>query len=170
MAALPRTLRKFNLFNDGMSFIAECLSVKLPALKMKTEDYSGAGMIGPVALLRGVEKLELEHTYNGPIPEIIATFGADKHDAAKLRWMGSYANEATGESHAVEIVAAGRHNDLDPGDAKAGENGEFKVKTDLTYLKWIMDGKELIEIDIVNDVFKVAGQDRMAQHRANVGL
>ena len=170
MAALPRTLRKFNTFIDGVGFTAECLELKLPALKMKAEDYTGGGMLGPVALLKGVEKLELEHTYNGPIPAIIATFGAEKHDATQVRWMGSYSNEYDASAQAVEIVARGRNNELDFGDSKAMENGSFKVKTDLSYYKLIVDGKELIEIDIVNDVFKVMGVDRLEQHRRNVGL
>lgn len=170
MSALPRTLRKFNLFIDGVGFAAECLEVKLPKIAMKTEDYSGAGMIGSVALLKAIEKLEMEHTYNGPIPEIIGTFGAEKHDATRLRWMGSYSNEATGQAHAVEITVGGRNNELDQGDAKAGENGSFKVKTDITYYRQVMDGKELLEIDIVNDVFRVMGVDRLEQHRRNVGL
>jgi P2 family phage contractile tail tube protein len=41
MAALPRTLRKFNTFLDGVSFIGECLELKLPKIAMKTEEYRG---------------------------------------------------------------------------------------------------------------------------------
>ncbi|OHX19850.1 phage major tail tube protein [Chromobacterium sphagni] len=170
MAGLPRTLRKFNVFNNRKSFVAECLEVKLPKLAMKTEEYRGAGMIGSVDLLKGIDKLEMEHTYSGPVEEIVASFGADKHDASELRWMGSYADESDGSDHAVEVVARGRHNELDLGDAKAGDNGSFKVKTSLSYFKLVVNGKEWMELDVVNDVFKVMGVDRQAQHRKNVGL
>jgi P2 family phage contractile tail tube protein len=170
MAGLPRTLRKFNTFNEGRSFIGECLELKLPKLAIKTDDYQGAGMMGSVALIKGIDKLELEHTYNSPISEIVASFGAERHDAAQFRWMGSYADEQTGESQAVEISVRGRHNELDLGDAKAGEGGQFKVMTHCSYFKLSVRGENWIEIDIVNDIFVVMGVDRMAQHRKNVGL
>ncbi|MDO9795034.1 phage major tail tube protein, partial [Glaesserella parasuis] len=38
------------------------------------------------------------------------------------------------------------------------------------YYKLTVDGKELIEIDLINSVFKVDGKDRYAQHRAAIGL
>jgi len=170
MSALPRTLRKFNTFLDGVSFIGECLELKLPKIAMKTEEYRGAGMIGPVKLLKGLEALEMESTYNGPIKEIFASFGAEQHDAALIRWMGSYSREDTGETQAIEITCRGRHNELDLGDAKAGDNGSFKVKHDLTYFKLVVDGTVWLEIDVVHDIFIVMGVDRNAEHRANVGL
>lgn len=168
--ALPRTLRMFNLFGDGNSFIDTCLELKLPKIAMKTEEYTGAGMLGPVALLKAIEKIEFEHTYNGPIHQLVATFGAEKHDAALLRFMGSYSEEGSGSDQAVEITVRGRHNELDFGDAKAAENGNWKVKTDCTYYKLTIDGKEWLEIDVVNKIFKVMGTDRLAQHRKNIGL
>lgn len=168
--ALPRTLRLFNVFVDGTIFVDECLELKLPKIAMKTEEYTGAGMLGPVKLLKGLEAIELEHTYNAPIREIMASFGIEKHDAALLRFMGSYSEEATGDAHAVEIIVRGRHNELDQGDAKAMENGSWKVKTDCTYYKQIVDGEEWLEIDVVHKVFRVMGVDRMAAHRRNIGL
>lgn len=168
--ALPRTLRLFNVFVDGVSFIDTCLELKLPKIAMKTEDYTGAGMLGPVALLKGVEKIEIEHTYNGPIEEIVASFGAEKHDAAMLRFNGSYSEEGSGTDQVVEIVVRGRHNEFDQGDAKASENGNWKVKTDCTYYKQTVNDKVWMEIDVVHKIFNVMGVDRLAAHRRNIGL
>ncbi|MBP8813914.1 MAG: phage major tail tube protein [Laribacter sp.] len=168
--AMPNTLKLFNLFGDGNSFIDQCLELSLPKIAMKVEDYAGAGMFGPVGLVKGLEKLEFEHTYNSPIEAIVQTFGVEKHDAALLRFMGSYSDEGTGGDRAVEIIVRGRHNELDFGSAKSGENGEWKVKTDCSYYKLVIDGREWLEIDFVNKIFKVMGVDRMAAHRRNIGL
>ncbi|WP_137936098.1 phage major tail tube protein [Chitinivorax sp. B] len=168
--ALPRTLRMFNVFVNGHTFIDEAVEIKLPKLAIKTEDYHGAGMLGPVALHKAIDKLEIEHTYNGPQAEIVADFGADTVDASLIRFMGSYAEEGSGMHQAVEIVARGRHNELDPGDAKPGDNSTWKVKTDCTYYKATVNGKDWLEIDLVNKIFKVMGVDRLAQHRKNIGL
>ncbi len=168
--ALPRTLRMFNVFLDGVSFIDECLELKLPKIAMKTEEYTGAGMLGPVKLLKAIEALEIEHTYNGPIREIVSGFGAEKHDASMLRFMGSYSEEGSGTDQAVEITVRGRHNEFDQGDAKAGENGNWKVKSDLTYYKQTVNGEVWLEIDVVHKIFIVMGVDRLAAHRKNIGL
>jgi len=168
--ALPRTLRMFNVFVNGVSFVDQALELKLPKIAMKTEEYTGAGMLGPVKLLKAIEAIEIEHTYNGPIREIVADFGAEKHDASLLRFMGSYSEEGTGTDQAVEIIVRGRHNEFDQGDAKGGENGNWKVKSDLTYYKQIVDGEEWLEIDVVNKIFRVMGVDRLAAHRRNIGL
>lgn len=168
--ALPRTLRMFNVFLNGVSFIDQCLELKLPKIAMKTEDFQGAGMLGPVKLLKAIEALEIEHTYNGPIRDIVADFGAEKHDASLLRFMGSYSEEGSGSDQAVEIVVRGRHNEFDQGDAKAGENGNWKVKSDLTYYKQTVNGEVWLEIDVVHKIFIVMGVDRLAAHRKNIGL
>lgn len=168
--ALPRTLRMFNVFVNGVSFVDQALELKLPKIAMKTEEYTGAGMLGPVKLLKAIEAMELEHTYNGPIREIVADFGAEKHDASLLRFMGSYSEEGTGTDQAVEIIVRGRHNEFDQGAAKGSENGNWKVKSDLTYYKQIVDGEEWLEIDVVNKIFRVMGVDRLADHRRNIGL
>lgn len=168
--ALPRTLRLFNVFVDGVNFVDQALELKLPKIAMKTEAYSGGGMIGTAKLLKTIEDLEIEHSYNGPIAEIVSTFGAEKHDAAMVRFAGSYSEESTGTDQAVEIIVRGRHNELDQGDAKSGENGSWKVKTDCTYYKQTIDGKVWFEIDVVNRIFIVMGVDRLAAHRKNIGL
>lgn len=168
--ALPQTLRMFNVFVNGVSFIDQAVELKLPKIAMKTEEYTGAGMLGPVALLKTIEKLEIEHTYNGPIEEIVADFGAEKHDASMIRFMGSYSEEGTGTDQAVEITVRGRHNEFDQGDAKAGENGNWKVRTDCTYYKQTVNGKVWLEIDVAHKIFVVMGVDRLAAHRRNIGL
>lgn len=168
--ALPRTLRMFNVFLNGVSFIDQAQELKLPKIAMKTEDWEGAGLLSPIKLLKGIESLEIEHTYSGPIREIVADFGVEKHDASMLRFMGSYSEEASGTDQAVEIIVRGRHNELDQGDAKTGENGNWKVKSDLTYYKQTINGQVWLEIDVVNKIFEVMGVDRLAQHRKNIGL
>ena len=117
-----------------------------------------------------LDKLVFDHTYNSPFEASVQTSGVEKHDPALLRFMGSYSDEGTGGDRAVEIIVRGRHNELDFGSAKSGENGEWKVKTDCSYYKLVIDGREWLEIDFVNKIFMVMGVDRMAAHRRNIGL
>jgi P2 family phage contractile tail tube protein len=87
-----------------------------------------------------------------------------------LRFMGSYSEEGSGTDQAVEITVRGRHNEFDQGDAKANENGNWKVKTDCSYYKQTVNGEVWLEIDLVHKIFIVMGVDRLAAHRKNIGL
>ena len=86
------------------------------------------------------------------------------------RFVGSFQDDETGLVSSVEIVARGRHDEIDMGEWKPGEDTEFKVKSQLSYYKLTLNGTVLIEIDILNMVEIVNGIDLMAAHRAVLGL
>jgi len=39
-----------------------------------------------------------------------------------------------------------------------------------TYYKVTVDGEELVEIDLINMIWKVGGEDLMEEHRKAIGL
>ncbi|MGR6981222.1 phage major tail tube protein [Testudinibacter sp. P27/CKL/0425] len=168
--ALPRKLKQMNLFVDGVSYHGQATEVTVPKLAMKSEAYRAGGMLGEVDIDLGVEKLEIEHKYGGIIPEIFAQFGEAKIDGVLLRFAGSYQREDTGDIEPAEVVVRGRHVEIDPGNAKVGDDTEHTVKSSLTYYKLTINGTDLVEIDMVNMVYIVNGNDRMAEHRAAIGL
>ena len=49
-----------------------------------------------------------------------------------------------------------------PGKIKAGEGMEAKVKLELTYLMIENDGEEIIAIDKLNGIYRVQGEDMLA--------
>ncbi|MCG8995053.1 phage major tail tube protein [Laribacter hongkongensis] len=167
--ALPRKLKLFSVFHNGIEFLGEATELTLPKLAVKTEAYRGGGMLAEVDIDLGLEKLELEHSYGGLMYDIFKDFGITRIDGTLLRFMGSYQREDTGEVDAVEITVRGRHVEIDPGSAKAGDDTEFKVKTSLTYYKLTVNGSTLIEVDAINLIYIVDGVDRLEAHRAAIG-
>jgi P2 family phage contractile tail tube protein len=87
-----------------------------------------------------------------------------------LRWAGAYQQDDTGAVTKVEVVARGRHEIYSFGDAEAGEDTEHTITTACTYYKLVVDGVEEIEIDLLGMVFKVGGEDRLAEQRNAIGL
>lgn len=168
--ALPKKLRDFNLFGDGNSWQGQIAELTLPSLSRVVEDYRGGGMDGAVEIDMGQEKIEFEWTAGGMIAEIFDAYGASTLDATMLRFAGAYYSESDATTMAVEIVVRGRHREIDMGTAKAGENNEIKVVTACSYYKLVIDGEEILEIDLPNYVFKVGGEDRLADRRAAIGL
>lgn len=167
--ALPKKLKFFNVFGDGISWLGQCVEVKLPVLSRKLEEYRAGGMNGPIDLDFGMEKLELEHKYGGLMRDILRQFGVTTHNGVMLRFAGSYQQEDTGEVDVVEVVVRGRHKEIDMGTAKAGEDTEFGVKSSLSYYKLTVNGVVEIEIDFVGMKEIVNGVDLLAAHRNAIG-
>lgn len=168
--ALPRTLKLMNVFNNGVSFLGVAEEIELPKLSMKIEEFRTGGMIGEVGINLGLEKLELTHKYAGIVPELFAGFASERIDSELIRFAGAYQQDDTGDVIAVEVLMRGRHTELDGGNSKAGEKTETSVKSLLTYYKLTIDGRDSLEIDLLNSVFKVDGVDRYAKHKAAIGL
>jgi hypothetical protein len=170
--ALPKKLKKMNLFNDGVSYVGQCPSVTLPKLSRKLEDFRAGGMDGPVKvdLGHGDDGIQFDWTMGGWDLTLLRQYGMVKADGVMLRWAGSIQRDDTGEVSAVEVVARGRHEEIDFGDAKPGEDTEQKITTVCTYYKLSIDGNVEIEIDLLNFVFFVNGKDMLAEHRRAIGL
>ena len=166
---LPRTLKNFALFVDGISYVGEVPEVKLPTLKRKMDDYRSGGMNGPVKTDLGMEGMELEWTAAGYIREAYEQWGAAKHDAVLLRFAGALQADDSEEVQSLEVTVRGRHEEIDMGKGKPGDDTEFKFKTAISYYKLSMNGAVLVEIDIQNMVCIVNGVDRLAELRAAIG-
>lgn len=168
--ALPRILTDMMLFNEGQSYMGQVTSVTLPKLTRKTEDWRGGGMSAPVKLDMGLEALEMEATFGGPMRDILRQFGLVGVAGVFMRFAGFYQQPDTGAQDAIEVIVRGRHDEIDMGEAKVGEPGEFKVKTSLAYYKLVWNGRTEIEIDPLNLVETINGVDTMAARRAALGF
>ncbi|PUE20344.1 phage major tail tube protein [Limnohabitans sp. WS1] len=167
---LPRKLKNFNLFVEGRGYQGEIDEVNLPKLMRKMDEHRAGGMVGPVKLDFGPKELEMEWTVSGWSPNLFDNWGASKHNAALLRFMGAVQSDDDEKVSALEVVARGRHEEIDTGKAKGGDKTEIKIKTALTYYKLTVDGKVIMELDFVNMVEIVNGKDLQAATRAAIGL
>lgn len=168
--ALPSVLKNFNLFNEGASYMGVAEEVKLPKLKRKMDDFRGGGMNGPVKVDLGQEGLEMEFTCAGIMDQVLKQYGCTKAAGIGLRFAGAYQRDDTAVVQAVEIVVRGRHEELDLGDAKAGDKGKLVVKSTLSYYKLSIDNKAVIEIDLLNMIEIVNDVDLLADQRKAIGL
>jgi P2 family phage contractile tail tube protein len=170
--AMPRKLKNMNLFNDANSYLGVAKSVTPPKLGRKMEGYRGGGMNGPVKADLGFsdDGIQIDWTLGGLDLIALKQFGAVKADGVPLRWVGAYQQDDTGEVVAVEIVVRGRHEEIDMGDAAPGEDTEHKISTTCSYYKLIVDGEEVIEIDLLNFIEKVNGVDMLEAQRNALGI
>ncbi|MDO9571170.1 MAG: phage major tail tube protein [Hydrogenophaga sp.] len=168
--ALPKKLKNFNLFVNGLSYAGLVPEVTLPKLTRKTEDYQAGGMQGPVKQALGMEGLEMQWTMGGFDRETLAQWGVTTVAGLLLRFAGALQQDDTGAITALEVVVRGYHTEMDPGTAKAGDKTEIKITSALSYYKVSMNGVTVIEIDMVNSVYVVNGKDLAAAERLALGL
>ncbi|MGG4659339.1 phage major tail tube protein [Pseudomonas vlassakiae] len=170
--ALPKKLKHMNLFNDAQSYLGVAKTVTLPKLGRKLEAYRGGGMDGPAKVDLGFsdDGLALEWTLGGWDLIALRQFGAVRADGVAMRFAGSVQRDDDGSVSAVEIAVRGRHEEIDFGEATPGEDTEHKINTALSYYKLTVDGEVIIEIDFLNFVFIVDGEDLLAAHRQAIGL
>jgi len=167
--ALPRKLKNLNLFNEGQSYLGEVASVTLPKLTRKLEGWRGGGMDGAVKIDMGAgDDLDLEFTTGGPMRDVLRQFGVTRAAGVFLRFAGAWQNDGTGAVDTVEVTVRGRHEEIDFGESKPGESGEFKVKSALAYYRLDWNGVTEVEIDTINGVFIVGGVDRNAEIMAAI--
>ena len=164
--ALPAKLKNMNVFNEDRSWAGLVTSVTLPKLARKFEGYRGGGMDSEVQLDMGGEPMELETTCGGPMRDAIRQIGEARAGGVFRRFVGTYQNDDTGGVDAVEITMRGRPQEIDRGEQKVGEGGEFKDKWALVYFKLEWNGRVLIEIDVLGMVYMIDGVDRLAEQRA----
>ena len=168
--ALPRTLKNFNVYGDGNSYRGLVPSITLPKLTRKTDEYRAGGMNAPIEDDMGMEKLELSYTKGGFDDTEFRSFGAATVDANMVRFSGAYQQADTGLVDAVDVIVRGRIKELDSGDAKPGDRGEQKQTLSLSYYKLVVNGRTIVEIDVLAMIEIVDGVDMLAAQRAAAGL
>lgn len=170
--ALPKKLKHMNIFNDGNSHQGEATTVTLPNLTRKLESFRAAGMDGPAKadLGMGDDGIIIKYKVGGWSLLTLRQYGAVRADGVMLRFMGSVQRDDTGEVSAVEVVVRGRHEEINFGDSTPGEDTEHDITSTCTYYRLVVDGEDIIEIDILNFVCIVDGVDLLAEHRRNIGL
>lgn len=159
----PRKHINSNAYIEGESYLGVVAEFEEPKLALATEDYRGGGMLGTVKLDMGLEPLEATITLGGHEVNLIRLFGTTALDGVSLRLVSAYRADNGSAAQAVEIYINGRFNEIDVGKAKAGDNTEHKYTVQVAYYRRVVDGIAEIEIDMLNGIFAVNGNDRYAE-------
>ena len=168
---LPKTLKNFNLFIEGEGYAGRVEELTLPKLSRKMEEYRGGGLNGDIEIDLGMEKLEMEFTLREYSREVLNQWGVCDTAGVGLRFLGAAVrDDSTCETDSIEVVIRGRWRELDFDTSKSGEMSTLKVMVAATYYKYLINGDEVIEIDHINMIEKVNGQDRLQEQRKALSL
>lgn len=162
---VPEKVNEYNVYLDGTKMIGIAAASTLPEVNMKTSTVSGVGVSGEIdsPTIGQFESMEQEIQFNtlyssamdmlSPLSTVNLTFRAAQQVYDKT---GGYAFKS------LRIVQMGRVKKFNPGKLEKGEAMEASVKLELTYMLIEVDGKTLLEIDKLNAVYVVNGEDMLA--------
>lgn len=155
--ALPKILKDYNLFLDGVSYAGKAESITLPKLELKTEEYQAAGMIAPIEIDLGMSVMKMDVTLSEYSDAVLSLWGTADVGGINARFVGAAVAADGSGTDAIEISVRGRWKSLDFGEAKAKEKSKLKVEMPLTYYRYNVNGTTMIEIDAINGSQSVNG-------------
>ena len=159
-----------NVYLDGGTLLGKAEEIKLPDVTAKMNEHKALGMVGKIELPSGFDKLEGEVKWNS-LYEEAAKAMANPFKAVQLQCRSSI--ETYGPGGRIEEVPLAtfltvmfKKNPL--GTFKQHDNAEFPTGFACYYIKQVLDGQDILEFDPMSNIYKVAGEDQLANYRANV--
>lgn len=150
-------------------YVDDTQSYTRPDIEMLTDELTGAGIMGEIDLpaLGAIASMEGEITLNKTNEKAIALFTPETH-TIEIRWVTNVLNTATGKSsiQANKEIIKMLPKTLGLGDIETNETNEGTITFECLTYEYIVDGKSLIKIDKLNNVFKIKGKDYSAALRA----
>jgi hypothetical protein len=161
-----------NVLLNGESMLGRAEEVDLPDIKTTMADHKALGMQGKMELPNGVDKLEASFKWNSIYPDVMALV-PNPYVAISVQVRASVETwDGTGCSQQVPLVTylTGSFKEFSAGKFKPRENAEFPSKMNVTYIKQNLNGVDLFEIDMLNNIYNVNGVDLLSAYRANLGV
>lgn len=161
-----------NVYIDGTnSLLGRASEITLPEVAVKKEEHVGLGMIGAIELPTGLGLLTTKIKWKGWYADQL-TFGANPFVARKLQVRASQETYGPGGRLAevpvlVQLTCRWTKTPLGVFAAQAGQEPEDELAT--TYVRVVLGGVELLEIDVLENVWRVNGEDVLANYNKALG-
>ncbi|MFP4976386.1 phage major tail tube protein [Paenibacillus sp. CN-4] len=172
MVVRSERITEFSVFKDGTEYLGVA-TADLPEITFLSDTIKGAGIAGQLeAPSRGlVDSLTLTLNWR-TIEEGSLKLLAPIVHSIDLRGSIERFNTATDayEEVPIKVTTRGRPLSGGLGGLEAAATMDSSNSFSLSYLKVSIDNKEYIEIDKLNYIYKVFGNDYLAQMRKNLAL
>ena len=167
--ALPKILRNFSLYVDGIGYAGRVTEATPPTLSVQTEEFRAGGMDAPAEIDMGLEALELSFTLAEYDPAVLRQFGLLDQNAVQVALRGALLDNGT-QATSIVVNGTGHFKEYDPGSFAAGEATEASFTMGLRYYRLTIGGDVIHEIDVENMVRIINGADQLASIRTAIGI
>ena len=144
---MPRyILRNCTIFVDRVSKIGQASEITLPVPTEKMEELRNAGMVMPIDIPMGYEKIEAGFKMSGFDPQVIKLFGLAVGTEKEFMATGALVHEDGTVANATAYIR-GRLMKHDPGSWTPGEMAENDYGIAIRYYKLEVAGETIVEMD-----------------------
>lgn len=160
-----------NVYMDGTNFMGRAAEVTLPKLTRKTIEHQGLGLMGVVEIpAGGYDKMEAKIKWASVYPEVQRKVYGGKGVQIQVRAsMESYTGQGRTAEVAIVITLGGVFKENDLGTLKRHESSQPEDTMTVYYMKQVIDGETIREVDFMNNIDKVADEDLLARFRSIIG-
>jgi uncharacterized protein len=160
-----------NIYIDGTTeLLGRAKECKLPDITTKMVEHTALGLAGTLELPAGLDKMSITVKWQGFYADLVKC-GVNPFTSHKLQIRANHETFTTGgrtEQKSLVIHVTGSWKKFSMGNLKAQDASESDDELSVTYIKCILDGEELFEIDVFANVWKVAGVDILEAFRTNL--
>lgn len=168
MAKLPHVLTDMNIFLDGESYAGQLNKMTMPKIVVKMAEKALSGVAGAIERSLGrLEKMESEVIAEAIDGRLIGLVGSNEARDTIVILRGALDVDGTWKPLTVRF--GGFWKDLDLGELTPEKELEVKSMVAIEHFELELDGKELIYVDKMTNVWRMNGVDRTAQIRACIG-
>jgi len=160
-----------NVYVNGNSLLGQAAEVDAPKVMAKMSEYKALGMVGSFELPSGLDKMEMRIKWNAFYADV-AKVMLNPWKEVKIMIRANQEVWQGGDKTAdvpVIIYATGQSKGFPTGNFKPQDNVDAESNLTITHCKMEIDGVEVFEVDVMNNIYKVDGVDIMQQYRANIG-
>ena len=159
---IPTKINKYNVYNSGERLLGTGDEMTLPDFESASETVSGAGILGEIddPTVGYFTNQELEVPFRLLDREAVDMMDMTK--AVRLTLRGAQQttnNDGDIQFRSMRVVVRGRCKKFSPGKVKNGSAMDTKITLTVLYIMIEVDGEQLVELDKLNEVFKIRGVD-----------
>ena len=168
---IPEKGINFKVYLEGgeMLGIAEGT---IPSLEAMTSEVKGAGIAGTIEsiVLGHFSSTTFSLTWRTVTKDFMKLFDHKTHEIDLYSATQMY-DAGLGEYRVVQlhVFLKADTKTSTPGNLVVGDNMDTQTEFEVRYMKIELDGKEWVEMDKLNDIYKVDGVDRLAEVRTALG-
>lgn len=166
---IPQVVNRYNLYRKGTKLVGLTGEVELPAVTMVTDTLEGAGTGGnmDIPVIGLTENMDIQIPFMSLTKDLFSLANPGEAEDLTLRGAIQGTDPATGKISytSIAISMRGTVKEITPGTVKSGGKMESSVTMTLSYYKIALDGETVLEIDKLNNVFVVNGDDVLKEVR-----
>lgn len=160
-----------NIYEGNNSLIGKVSELTLPQLEQEMTEQNLLGLYGQLELPSGLQSMEASMTFNSMYDEILDSFA----NPTRTRLLHVRTSRETWTANGLEeevpvvIFLQASCKNYPLGGFSPRENVELELNLNVTFLKVLINGVERLEVDVMNNIYKVNGEDILSRFRSNLG-